>query len=266
MRKFELTEVSTNSMLSYPTSDNNIDSIEVTTNSKFEVKKSYLHTSPELEMKKLLANGSGNIYQICKVYRDNEIGKINFNEFVMLEYYLLGFNANTLSKNVVELFNFLGIKGEVYSFSYKNLFLKFTNIKIDSSLMVLKTIAKQHKLTTDFDNIADIQTLLFVHFIEEKLKQFPICIIYDFPKSQAVLAKINNGTAQRFEIYINGVEVANGYDELTTKEEYKERFLEQLVNSEQLDIDFLKSLSKPLPSCAGVAIGIDRLFSLINSK
>jgi lysyl-tRNA synthetase class 2 len=254
-------EVDTNSLLNFPTLDENIDSIKVITNQKFTEKNYYLHTSPELEMKKLLANGSGDIYQICKVYRDNEIGLQNFNEFSMLEYYIVGTDEQTLSENVIKLLNFVGISGEVARFSYSEIFKKFANFDINSSFDELKDFAKSHNLTTDFEKLADLQTLLFVHFVEDNLKQFEICIIYDYPKSQSALAKVEGGVSKRFEIYLGGVEIANGYKELTTASEYRERFLGQsgAVNDEFLGA-IKNSLNTSLPNCSGVAIGLGRVF------
>jgi lysyl-tRNA synthetase class 2 len=250
-------EVQTKSLLNYPTFDANIDSIQVDVNKKIAKKSYYLHSSPELEMKKLLVNGSGDIYQICKVYRDNEIGQRNFNEFTMLEYYKLGIDELKLSKNVVKLLNFVGISGEVARFSYREIFQKFAGFEVNTDFQSLKNIATQHQLSTDFDNIADLQDLLFVHFVEQKLQQFDICIIYDYPASQSALAKVEDGIAKRFEIYIKGVEVANGYKELTTADEYRQRLSEQGGTNPE----FIQSLQHNLPECSGVALGVDRIFS-----
>jgi lysyl-tRNA synthetase class 2 len=250
-------EVQTKSLLNYPTFDANIDSIQVDVNKKIAKKSYYLHSSPELEMKKLLASGSGDIYQICKVYRDNEIGQRNFNEFTMLEYYKLGIDELKLSKNVVKLLNFVGISGEVARFSYREIFQKFAGFEVNTDFQSLKNIATQHQLSTDFDNIADLQDLLFVHFVEQKLQQFDICIIYDYPASQSALATVEDGIAKRFEIYIKGVEVANGYKELTTAAEYRQRLLEQGGTNPE----FIQSLQHNLPGCSGVALGVDRIFS-----
>jgi lysyl-tRNA synthetase class 2 len=250
-------EVQTKSLLNYPTFDANIDSIQVDVNKKIAKKSYYLHSSPELEMKKLLASGSGDIYQICKVYRDNEIGQRNFNEFTMLEYYKLGIDEFKLSEHVVKLLNFVGISGEVAKFSYSEIFQKFAGFEVNTDFQSLKNIATQHQLSTDFDNIADLQDLLFVHFVEQKLQQFDICIIYNYPASQSALAKVEDGVAKRFEIYTKGVEVANGYKELTTAAEYRQRLLEQGGTNPE----FIQSLQHNLPECSGVALGVDRIFS-----
>lgn len=255
-------EVQTKSLLNYPTFDNNIDSIKVETNPKFEKNSYYLHTSPELEMKKILASGSADIYQICTVYRDNEIGQQNFNEFIMLEYYLLGIDELKLSENVIKLLNFVGICGEVVKFSYSEIFKKYANFDINSSFEKLRVFAKKHSLTTDFDSKADLQIMLFVHFVEKHLKDYDICVIYDFPQQQSALAKVEKGVAKRFEIYIKGVEIANGYNELISADEYQQRFLEQ-YGKDGKNPEFISAIKNSLPQCSGVAIGLGRVFSFL---
>jgi lysyl-tRNA synthetase class 2 len=255
-------EVNTKSLLNYPTLDNNIDSIQVITNQKFEQKTYYLHTSPELEMKKLLAKGSGNIYQISKVYRDNEIGKHNFNEFMMLEYYLVNHTMGDLIQHTLKLIDFIGIGGKIYQFSYNELLQKYAGIDSSLSYEDLKSFATQHNLTTQL-NYADLQILIWVHFVEQQLKNYPICVVYDFPKEQSAYAKIHENVAKRFEIYINGSEIANGYEELLTYDEYWEVFNKQAqLKNLAVNNEFLESIkNNPLPKCSGVAIGLERLFN-----
>ena len=113
--------------------------------------------------------------------------------------------------------------------------------------------------------------VLFVHLIEPKLKTFPVCFIYDFPKQQAALAQIDGLVAHRFEMYIKGTEIANGYQEIQTSKEYRDRFETELSKRKSLsksigslDEDFLDDLEDGLPSCSGVAIGIDRLFTSLS--
>lgn len=255
-------EVQTKSLLNYPTFDTNIDSIKVEINPKFEKKSYYLHTSPELEMKKLLASRSGDIYQICTVYRDNEIGERNFNEFSMLEYYILGIDEIELSENVVKLLNFIGISGEVVRFSYSEIFQKYANFDINASFEELQHFAKKHHLTTDFESKAGLQILLFVHFVEKHLQEYEVCIIYDFPKEQSALAKIKSGVAKRFEIYIKGVEIANGYNEITDAREYQQRFLEQ-YGKRGKNPEFIGAINDGLSQCSGVAIGLGRVFKFL---
>ncbi len=266
----EVVEVQTAKLLNQPITDIYIDSIAVKINGEFNLQTKYLHTSPELEMKKLLANGSGNIYQICSVFRDNEQGDSNFNEFMMLEYYRLDFDLHQLMQDVEKLLRYLGFGGGLVKLSYADAFAKFANIDIlNTDFAQLKVVAKNYGLCTDFAWIEDLQILLFTHLIEPKLADFPLCFIFDYPQQQAALAKISGQVARRFELYIFGVEIANGYDELQDAKAYKQRFQREIdkraiLGKQQfeLDEDFLSTLKTPLPQCSGVAIGIERLLSV----
>ncbi|NYT52531.1 MAG: EF-P lysine aminoacylase GenX [Candidatus Vesicomyosocius endoextente] len=272
-RKQEVLEVQTPILQNTSTSDVYIDSISLTINSDIGIQSiQYLHTSPELEMKKLLAQGSGDIYQICQVFRNNEYGEQNFNEFTLLEYYRLGFDIHQLMDDIVNLLQMLGVQDKVYQLSYAQVFSQYANIDIlNTDIGSLKIIASKLGLSTDSIWIEDLQMLLFVHLVEPKLKNLPLCFIYDYPKSQSTLAKVRNQVAKRFELYLNGVEVANGYDELQTKDEYQQVFICENNKRKQfskliseIDVSFLSKLSKPLPQCTGVAIGINRLLTQIN--
>ena len=263
-------EVVTPSLLIAPTTDVYIDSIEVSVNYALsKSSKFYLHTSPELEMKRLLSRGSGDIFQICQVFRDNEHGRINSNEFTMLEFYRVGFNMHQLIEETKDLLIFLGNDNPVKQMSYSQAFLEFADIDIlNSDYEDLKSILKFHGLNTDYDWIEDMQMVLFVHLIEPKIKDFKVCFIYDFPKQQAALAQIDGLVAHRFEMYIKGTEIANGYQEIQTSKEYRDRFETELGKRKALskpisflDEDFLDDLGNGLPPCSGVAIGIDRLFT-----
>ncbi|BBB23169.1 lysyl-tRNA synthetase, class II [Abyssogena phaseoliformis symbiont OG214] len=266
-------EVQTPTLLNTPTSDVYIDSISLSVNADIGMQSTqYLHTSPELEMKKLLAQGSGDIYQVCQVFRDNEYGKRNSNEFTLLEYYRLGFDIYQLMDDMVSLLQVLGIKGKVQRFSYVQVFSQYADIDIlNTDFDTLKILAEKLGLSTDFVWIEELQMLLFVHLVEPKLKELPLCFIYDYPKSQSALAKVEGQVAHRFELYSNGVEVANGYDELQIKSEYEQVFMHETTKRKQLgksispvDVSFLSKLDNPLPQCAGVAIGINRLLTQIS--
>ncbi len=268
----QVIEVVTPSLLDTPTTDVYIDSIEVSVNHALsKSSKFYLHTSPELEMKRLLSKGSGDIFQICQVFRDNEQGNINSNEFTMLEFYRVDFDMHQLMDEIEELLVVLGKNDPVQKMSYAQAFFDFSDIDIlNSDIEELKKILQSLGLNSDYDWIEDMQTVLFVHLIEPKLKDIPVCFIYDFPKQQAALAQIDGLVANRFELYIQGIEIANGYQELQSSEDYRSRFNQELIKREKLsksipaiDEQFLKELSSSsLPFCSGVAIGIERLFML----
>ena len=268
----QVIEVVTPSLLDTPTTDVYIDSIELSVNHALsKSSKFYLHTSPELEMKRLLSKGSGDIFQICQVFRDNEQGNINSNEFTMLEFYRVDFDMHQLMDEIEELLVVLGKNDPVQKMSYAQAFFDFSDIDIlNSDIEELKKILQSLGLNSDYDWIEDMQTVLFVHLIEPKLKDIPVCFIYDFPKHQAALAQIDGLVANRFEMYIKGIEIANGYQELQSSEDYRSRFNQELIKREKLsksipaiDEQFLKELSSSsLPFCSGVAIGIERLFML----
>lgn len=265
--KYGVVEVQTPILLNAPTTDIYIDSLATQANGQ----NKYLHTSPELAMKKLIARGSGDIYQICPVFRDNEQGQRNFNEFTLLEYYRLGFCIHNLMDDIVSLLKTLGFQGRVHKLSYAQAFFDYANIDIlNSRFEDLQAIAKTQHLSTDFEWIEDLQMLLFVHLIAPKITQLPICFIYDYPQQQAALAKTHGQIAHRFELYINGVEIANGYDELQNAQSYQQRFSDEInkrlaLGKPKIALDgaFLSNLQNPLPQCAGVAIGIERLLGQI---
>ena len=263
-------EVVTPSLLNTPTTDVYIDSIEVSVNQALsKSSKFYLHTSPELEMKRLLSKGSGDIFQICQVFRDNEFGRINSNEFTMLEFYRVGFDMQQLIEELKELLIALGKDDKAEKMSYAQAFFDFAEIDIlNSDFEALKIILESHDLSSDYEWIEDMQMVLFVHLVEPKLKSIPVCFIYDFPWQQAALAQIDGPVAHRFEMYINGTEIANGYQEIQTSNEYRDRFQTEINKRKSLskftgflDEDFLDDLKDGLPTCSGVAIGIDRLFT-----
>ena len=269
----KVTEVKTPSLLFSPTTDVYIDSIEVKVNHDISRPTDlYLHTSPELEMKRLLSKGSGDIFQICQVYRDNEYGSNNFNEFTMLEFYRIDFDIHTLVDEITDLLKVLGKTDAITKISYAQAFSEYCNIDIlDADLKDLKKIANSLGLNSDYDWVEDLQTLLFVHLIEPKINQIPICFIYDYPKEQSALAKIEGPIAHRFELYLNGIEVANGYEEIQSADEYRDRFNNELYKREKIlkknslvDEEFLRDMKMGLPHCSGVAIGIERLFSSIS--
>jgi lysyl-tRNA synthetase class 2 len=266
-------EVVTPSLLTTPTTDVYIDSIEVSVNQALsKSSKFYLHTSPELEMKRLLSKGSGDIFQICQVFRDNEFGRINSNEFTMLEFYRVGFDMHQLIEELKELLIALGKDGKAEKMSYAQAFFDFAEIDIlNSDFEALKIILESHDLSSDYEWIEDMQMVLFVHLVEPKLKSIPVCFIYDFPWQQAALAQIDGPVAHRFEMYINGTEIANGYQEIQTSNEYRDRFQTEINKRKSLskftgflDEDFLDDLKDGLPACSGVAIGIDRLFTSLS--
>jgi len=239
----------------------------------------YLHTSPEFSMKRLLAAESGPIYQICKVFRDGELGRQHNPEFSLLEWYRPDFDQHQLLEEVAELINFLLPEPlPVQRMSYAELFQNHLGLDPHScSADMLREYAMGQGVPgaeslelTDADSWLD---LLLTHCIEPHLGKGSICFIYDYPASQASLARIRAGNppvAERFELYMEGVELANGFCELTDADEQRERFeldLEQRrkhgLKHLPIDENFLTALQHGMPDCSGVALGIDRILMLL---
>ena len=244
----------------------------------FQVNNQYLQTSPEFPMKRLLAAGSGSIYQICKAFRLEEAGRLHNPEFTMVEWYRIGFDHHDLMQEAAELLQRI-LHCESCDFvTYQALFENTLEINPHTaSVAELKACAIQRGLMIDLIDKDDWLNVLLTHFIEPTLALEQPCFIYDFPASQSALAKIHcreDGifVAERFEIYYKGIELANGFHELADSREQRERFEVELmarkVNKQHLtalDHRFIESLNH-LPKCAGVALGIDRLIMLALGK
>jgi lysyl-tRNA synthetase class 2 len=232
----------------------------------------YLHTSPEYPMKRLLAAGSGDIYQICKTFRDEEQGSRHNPEFTMLEYYRLGFDLKTLMDEVAQLVgDYLNIQIRI-DLDYQQAMIKYAELdpfKIsDDELRQTVTQYVGDDLELSRDECLD---LVMSYMVEPRLANNSLTFIYHYPASQAALAKTSqdyqgNKIAKRFELYVNGLELANGYHELTDVVEQKKRFdyEQQKSNGESVMQDqfFLQALESGLPECAGVALGLDRILML----
>lgn len=232
----------------------------------------YLQTSPEYAMKRLLAAGSSSIYQICKAFRQGDLGQLHNPEFTMLEWYRTGFNHHQLMDEMDALLQLVLQCNSAVRMSYGELFQ--TYLAIDphgATLAQLAQCAKQHAISmataiTDKDTWLDV---LMTHCIEPQLGQDRPCFIFDFPASQAALARIQPGNpplAARFEVYCRGMELANGFYELQDAQEQRRRFEHNLQRRAELGLSalpidelFLAALAQGLPDCAGVALGIDRL-------
>jgi len=235
----------------------------------------YLHTSPELPMKRLLAAGTGPIFQICKVFRDGERGRLHHPEFSLLEWYRPGLRYRALMTEVAELVCHALDRPElsVRSSSYRELFRKHLGLDpVTANLNTLRRAAEEipgsGNLDLDLDRDGWLD-LLLTHRIQARLGRGHLAFIYDYPASQAALARIRQDSypvAERFELYLDGMELANGFQELTDPEEQRRRFSADLdtraaAGLEPLpaDQDFLAALDAGMPEAAGVALGLDRL-------
>lgn len=240
----------------------------------------YLQTSPEFAMKRLLAAGSGAIYQLCKAFRNQgESGRSHNPEFTMLEWYRPGFNHHDLMDEMESLLKIILDCPSTQRFSYAELFQHYLQINPhQTSIEQLKQTAHRFNIATE--NLVALEhddwlNLLMTHCIEPQLPKHPV-FIYDFPASQAALARIRAGNpalAERFEVYVQGLELANGFHELSSASEQRQRFQHDLIQREKagyplvpIDEHLLAALEQGLPDCAGVALGIDRLIMLATEK
>ena len=235
----------------------------------------FLQTSPEYAMKRLLAAYGEPIFQIAKAFRDGEAGSRHNPEFSLLEWYRPGFDHHQLMAEVADLLCYcLGERGS-QKYSYRQLFLE--RLQLDPFTATpedLKAVAEIHIDTGALSGDRDLWlNLLLSHVLEPQLGKEGICFIYDYPVSQAALsAVVKEGdvlVGQRFEVYVEGMELANGYCELADAQEQRRRFAQdnakrQVRGQPERPVDelLLQALAQGLPPCSGVALGIDRLLML----
>ncbi len=239
-------------------------------------RKLYLMTSPEFHMKRLLAAGSGCIYQINKAFRNEENGRYHNPEFTMLEWYRVGFDHHKLMDEMDDLLQLVLKGGKAERMTYQQAFINVLNVcPLEASMLELKKAAAKLGLIDIAEPEEDRDTLLQLLFsigVEAKIGQQVPAFVYDFPASQAALAKINPSdprVADRFEVYFKGIELANGFHELDNPSEQLARFeqdnarrIEMGLTAQPIDYHLIEALKAGLPECAGVALGIDRLIML----
>ncbi|RTZ13904.1 elongation factor P--(R)-beta-lysine ligase [Vibrio aquaticus] len=238
--------------------------------------KLYFMTSPEFHMKRLLAAGSGCIYQINKAFRNEENGRYHNPEFTMLEWYRVGFDHHALMDEMNQLLQLVLECNEAERMTYQQAFINVLGVcPLEGSMDELKVVAGTLGLSDIAEPEEDRDTLLQLLFsigIEGKIGQQSPAFVYDFPASQAALAKMNQAdprVADRFEVYFKGIELANGFHELDNPQEQLKRFesdnakrIEMGLSPQPIDHHLIAALESGLPECAGVALGIDRLIML----
>jgi len=266
-KKKNILEVDTPLLCQHTVTDQHIDS--------FAVNNRYLQTSPEYAMKRLLAAGSGSIFQICKAFRHDESGRLHNPEFTLLEWYHVGFNHHDLMDEIDELLCLILKTDAADRLTYQDLFEKYCQLDpLNCDLETLKTrIENTNTDTLDRDTCLQ---LLFSQKIEPQLGLDKPTFVYGFPASQAALAKISKDNplvAERFEVFIHGMEIANGFHELTDADEQLSRFKKDQNNrgnagkvGPEIDMRFIDALKNGLPDCAGVALGIDRLMLCLTNN
>ncbi|MGB9706810.1 MAG: EF-P lysine aminoacylase EpmA, partial [Microgenomates group bacterium] len=275
------TEVETPLMVPYPDPSPFNEVFEV---SPVLGKRAYLTPSPEFFMKKLLAQGSGSIFQICKAFRDSpEISPLHNPEFTILEWYRVNADYTDIMTDCENLLNFIlqttpkaltppiSLALPWQRLSVKQAFQKYANVDLDEFLDLQKARQicqkKGYQVNPD-SSWEQLYHQIFLNEVEPKLPKDKPLILYDYPAPLAALARLKADDpryAERFEFYIGGLELGNGYSELTDWQEQEKRLKQDLQQRKKLgmrlfeyDKDFIQAV-KNLPPCGGIAVGVDRL-------
>ena len=237
----------------------------------------FLQTSPEFAMKRLLAAGAGPIFQICKAFRNGEAGRLHNPEFTILEWYRPGYDAADLMDEVCTVLTLSLDQGSLdrETVPYAELFRHHLAVDVFSAdaarlqqIAIDRDVIGAEQLELERDGWLD---LLMSHFIQPHLGEAGLCFVTDYPASQAALARLNKDrrTAARFEVFYCGVELANGFHELSDAGEQAARFeADNCVRRSggqrpvPVDRQLLAAMEQGLPDCAGVAVGLDRVLML----
>ncbi|CNB57992.1 elongation factor P--(R)-beta-lysine ligase [Yersinia intermedia] len=236
----------------------------------------YMMTSPEYHMKRLLAAGSGSIYQLGRSFRNEEAGRHHNPEFTMLEWYRPHYDMYRLMNEVDDLLQQILDCNSAETLSYQQAFLRHLDI---DPLSADKAQLREAAAKLDLSNIADTEEdrdtllqLLFTVGVEPHIGRDKPAFVYHFPASQASLAEIStedHRVAERFEVYFKGIELANGFHELTDGDEQLQRFeqdnrirAKRGLPQNPIDMNLIAALKQGLPDCSGVALGVDRLVML----
>lgn len=280
----QVLEVCTPAMSPGGATDPNIQSINLELRAFPRQPLRYLHTSPELAMKRLLAAGSGPIYQVCTVFRDNDAGRFHRPEFTMLEWYRPGWHYHELIEEVIDLIKLLAHETRLEQpqrFTYRELFLHYAALDPErANVQDCRDTCRRAGLPVAdsmTENIDEWLDWILSALIAPKLPPDGLTCVYDFPVTQAALARIRHDSppvAERFEIFWGGMELANGFQELTDAGEQRRRFeqdnarrREKSLPEIMIDERFLAAVAAGLPESAGVALGMDRLLmALMRAK
>lgn len=265
---------------------------------KIEGKNLYLTPSPEFFIKKLLSLGLKNVFQITKAYRDwQENDPVHLNEFTILEWYRDNANYIDLMNDCENLFRYIfskvsqgieilkyqGIEININSpwnkITCKEAFEKYASVNLDEFLTIdrARDICKKHGYQVSKENSwEELYHQVFLNEVEPKLPKEQPLFLYDYPAPLAALSQIKKADpnyAERVEFYIGGLELGNGYSELTDPVEQEKRLKEDLKSRKQknmkvfnYDLDFVEALKSGIPKTAGIAVGIDRLIMLFTDS
>lgn len=264
-------EVDTPAVSAHATVDLHIDSLRTADDR-------WLQTSPEFPMKRLLAAGSGPIYQLCHVFREGDEGRLHNPEFMMLEWYRPGWDHHRLMDEVGQLLEAAGAPApQGRRLSYREAWLE--NAGVDpfaaSTAELARALRARAEAPADSARLDRDGWLDFGmgFVVAPHLGRDAPCFVHDFPASQAALARIRPGeppVAERFELFWRGLELANGFHELGDAAEQRRRFEQDQARRAQagkamppFDANLVAALQAGLPDCAGVALGVDRLLMLL---
>tara|TARA_R110002096_G_scaffold99010_1_gene219670 strand:- start:394 stop:1353 length:960 start_codon:yes stop_codon:yes gene_type:complete len=255
--------------------DPNIESLSLTAG---DTAQRYLQTSPEYSMKRLLAFGAPDIFQICKSFRVGEQGAVHNPEFTMVEWYRRGYCLKQMMQETVDLITtLLGKSDEIINTEYIS-YHDLTDKALGTSLNLLpeseiKKLAAENGLVMRSDiSVQQCVDFLFSHKVESAMCEQSVTVVFHYPASQAALSKLNdddNSVSERFEVFYKGLELANGYVELLDSEQQLDRFVnDQKIRKQRglvnVDVDqrLIDAQRHGLPECAGVAVGFDRVMML----
>lgn len=278
----DVLEVTTPVLSPAGATDLNIGSLVTHLGASPQSARRYLHTSPEFAMKRLLAAGSGPIYQLCTVFRDSDLGRHHRPEFSMLEWYRPGFDYWQLMDEIELLVKTLATPYRTVNagrrLSYRRLFIDSLGLDpATATVESCRTCCERHGLAAPENMPGGLDPwldLLISAVIAPRLPSGSLTFVYDYPASQAALARTKTvegyAVAERFELYWGGVELANGFQELTDAEEQLRRFESDNLQRQvkglpvvAIDMALIDALRAGLPDCAGVALGLDRLLMAI---
>lgn len=245
----------------------------------------YLQSSPEFAMKRLLAANAQSIYQICKAFRRSESGRLHNPEFTLLEWYRAGFSLQQLMDDVESLLIPLLPKDhfpdQAERIPYKTVFTNYIGLDpLQFDLSQYQCVAKKLGYAEAIDicvsDHAAWLDFLFTHCVQTHLGKAGLCLVYDYPSCLPSLARPKQENAlivERVEVFIQGMELGNGFFELADVNEQIRRFERDIVLREQngaprIDMDerLLAALRSGLPDCSGIAIGLDRLLMAVSQK
>jgi elongation factor P--(R)-beta-lysine ligase len=276
-------EVETAHLIRYPAPDAHVEPLRVFVAGKGPF---FLHTSPEIGMKKLLAEGQEKIFQICKVFRVEELEEVHSTEFTMLEWYMPGTYREAMTyteRLVTSLVENLRVPDQTYfkgpwkQYSLAELCLERTGINpaiLDRQSLFETMRDRQIFDVQSRESWDDLFFKLFIQEVEPHISAEAPFFIQDWPVNLSSMAKRKDAhTVERFELYMRGLEIANGYSELFDPEEQRARFLQEndkrcRLGKEPLpvDMEFLADLSRVHESFAGVSVGVDRLLMALLGK